>query len=80
MRLGKKIVMVMKKTYNKPAINILQIIAPQMLMVSVEHRGWAKDGTFNDEEKTHKENMGDLDHDVEFNIWKQGDEGWADLD
>ena len=51
-----------------------------MLMVSVEHRGWAKDGTFNDEEKTHKENMGDLDHDVEFNIWKQGDEGWADLD
>ena len=55
MRLGKKIVMVMKKTYNKPAINILQIIAPQMLMVS-------------------------LDHDVEFNIWKQGDEGWADLD
>ena len=42
MRLGKKIVMVMKKTYNKPAINILQIIAPQMLMVSVEHRGWKK--------------------------------------
>ena len=72
----------MKKNYCKPTINYFEISSTQLLIVSVEHRGWAKDGVFNEDEETHDENMGSPDHDVTYNLWEQelDDEGWVDID
>lgn len=72
----------MKKNYNKPAIDYSQMVSSHLLTISVEHRGWAIDGTFNEDEELHDENMGSSDHDATYNLWQQelDDDDWADLD